>query len=516
MFLSAAIASYLVLARADAEEGRVPDTGKAAPQRKEDGVPEMELSLRQSLLLAVEKNLQIRAASLTPKIYEDDIEQAVSEFDTVVTTDVAGQKKREQTASQLAGAAMSETNTVDFGISATRKLRTGTAITTAFENSRQGNNSTFVQLDPAYQSNVGVSLSQPLLRGRGRKINEGPIDQARNRRQMGVLELRDTALGVAAQTERAYWNLVFAVEDLDVQRFSLQQAQQLLKDNQEKVAAGTATRNDVIQAEAEVAGREESIILSERLVLEVEDRLKTITNIIEDPAVWDRRLKPTTRPKLDDPDPEAGAALEEAFSNRPDYLSAKVDLDNREIAIVLARNGRYPELDLTASFSLNGVTGNFGNTVDSLVSTDFYGWGAGVSLTLPVGLRSGRSLWKRRNAERAQALLLFKELGNSVVAEVRAALRNVATARKRIQTAETSRRLQEAKLASGLELFRVGRATTNDTLEFQLDVARSKSNYLEAVLEFRKAMVDLEAAKGTLLSTRGLAASRAEPSTITP
>ena len=474
----------------------------------------MKISLREALLLAMHKNLRIRAAQLTPQILEDDVQQERSKFDTVLSTDVDGARARAQTASQLAGAAMSKTDTVDFGVSATRKLLTGTEVTTEWQNTREGSNSIYAALDPAYTSNLGVSLTQPLLKGRGRGPNEGAIRIAENARQVSLFEYRRVALNTCALTEKLYWDLAFALENLGVQQFSLRQAQQLLRDNQRKAEAGAATQNDVIQAEAEVAEREEAIILAERQILTVEDRLKTVTNLIENQDLWDQRLLPVSEPGTAPPSLDPVKAVEQAFAFRPDYLAARTALESRQIAVVVARNGRYPELDLTASFSLNGVRGNFGNAVDSVASTEFYNWGVGLSMELPFGLRSGRSLLKRRRLEKAQALLRFKDLGNQVVAEVRDAWRNVETAQKMIRTAEVSQRLQEAKLSSGQELFRVGRSTTNVILEFQLDLVRAKSNYLRAVLELRKALVDLERAKGTLLRSRDLAP--VQPSSAIP
>jgi len=510
--LAVGLVVWLTLTGARAEEPAVEAAGGGGAAREDKNV--REITLGEALLLAMRRNLQVRAAQLTPQILEDDVQQERSRFDTVVSTIVDGARTREETASQLEGAAMSKTDTLDFGISATRKLLTGTEVTTEWQNAREGTNSVFAELDPAYSSDLGFSLAQPLLNGRGRKSNEGPIRIAENTRRIAVLDYRQVALDTCALTEKLYWDLTFARANLDVRQFSLRQAQQLLRDNQRKAAAGAATQNDVVQAEAEVAEREEAIILAERQIRTVEDRLKTVTNLIEDPSLWDQPLLPVSEPRTDPPSPDPVRAVEQAFAFRPDYLAARTDLESRQIAIVVARNGRYPELDLTASFGLNGVQGNFGNAIDSVGSTEFYNWGVGLSMELPYGLRSGRSLFKRRKLEKAQALLRFKDLGNQVVVEVRGALRNVDTAQKMIRTAAVSQRLQEAKLSSGQELFRVGRSTTNDILEFQLDLARAKSNYLRAVLGLRKALVDLERAKGTLLRSRDLAPVR--PSSAIP
>lgn len=465
---------------------------------------EIRLTLRQALLLSLRKNLSLQATRLTPQILQDEIEQAESVYDSVLTSQVNRGTMKQETISQLAGTEVSRQTKVGVDLSARRRLLTGTQLVSTWENSRDTTNSVFLTVDPSYRSRLGLRVVQPLLKGRGVEVNRGPIRIAENRASMSALEFRQAASDTLAQAEEVYWDLVFSQENLKVQQASRQQAQAVVEETRQRAAVGSGTENDVMQAEAEAAEREEFIILVEQEVRNSEDRLKILTNLIENPEIWDTRIVPLTSPPTDPVTLDADTSVDEAFRNRPDYLSQRKDLENRDIAVVLARNGRYPELNLSASLAMNGLTRSYGGALDSLSSTDFYDWEVGISVEFPIGLRSGRSLSKRRQSEKAQALLRFKDFGNQVVAEVRDATRSADAAWKRIQTTESARKFREAKLASEEELYRAGRSTANDLLEVQVDLARARTQHLRARLTWRKALVSLEEARGTLLASRGV------------
>ena len=474
-----------------------PETMAAPGPRKQ-----LSLSLEQAILLAVQKNLDVRIARITPEILGDGVEQARSAFDPVISGALGGGKSRTQNATQLAGAAVSDSDVLNTGVSSRRRLGSGAVVQADAEAARQGTNSFFSSFESISSGNVGVSVLQPLLRGRGLGVNLAAIRIAGNARDISIHDFKRTAERIAAASEKVYWALAFARENFRVQGLTLRQAQQLEQLVEERVRLGLLTRNDLTQAKAGVASREETVILAEQAIRDTEDALKSLTDMLSDESLWETEIVPRSRAPLTPAVVDAAQCLEQAFANRPEYLGMKLDLANRDISLVLAENAQYPQLDLSAAFSINGVTGSFGNTIDSLVSTDFYEWNVGVSLELPLGLRSARSTLKRRRAEKAQALLRFKKLEQDLLREIRIAARQVTTAQKRIRTTEVARSLQKDKLESEQERLKEGKSTAQEVLDFQVDLALAEVNYLRSVLDYRKSLVDLELAKGTLLESR--------------
>ena len=347
-----------------------------------------------------------------------------------------------------------------------------------------------------------MTVSQPLLKGRGTEVNLAAIQVARNTRQQSLHEFRRTVEIVVGQTEKAYWNLVFAQANLRVQQALLDQAKSLLEHVNDLKAGGILTATDVIQARAGVASREENIIVADQALRNAEDVLKEITSMLSDDSKRDSALTATTIAKISQLEVREESALQNAFKNRPEYQAARLDLQSRNLAVVVARNARYPKLDLQGTFALNGLTGSYGNTVDSLVSTDFYEWNVGLTLELPRGFRSARSTYRRRQNEKAQTLLRMKQLEQQILREVRLSTRQVRATQKRIQTTEAARDLQKEKLAGEEDRLKDGQSTPQEVLDFQVDFAVAELNNERSKLDYQKAIVDLEVAQGTLLETR--------------
>ena len=462
----------------------------------------IEISLRQAVLLTLRNNLDIRIASLAPDIADDSVLQQVSTFDSVLTSSVAGGKAEQQTGTQLAGAEVISTDRFDAAIGIRKRYEAGTVVSTDLTTRREGSNSFFSSFDSSNAANAAVTVSQPLLKGRGTEVNLAAIQVARNTRQQSLHEFRRTVEIVVGQTEKAYWNLVFAQANLRVQQALLDQAKSLLEHVNDLKAGGILTATDVIQARAGVASREENIIVADQALRNAEDVLKEITSMLSDDSKRDSAPTATTIAKISQLEVREESALQNAFKNRPEYQAARLDLQSRNLAVVVARNARYPKLDLQGTFALNGLTGSYGNTVDSLVSTDFYEWNVGLTLELPRGFRSARSTYRRRQNEKAQTLLRMKQLEQQILREVRLSTRQVRATQKRIQTTEAARDLQKEKLAGEEDRLKDGQSTPQEVLDFQVDFAVAELNNERSKLDYQKAIVDLEVAQGTLLETR--------------
>jgi len=461
-----------------------------------------ELSLRQAVWLSLRNNLDIRIASFAPDIADDSVLQEVSTFDSVMTSTVAGGKANQQTGTQLAGAEVISSDRFDAAVGVRKRYEAGTIVSTDLTTRREGTNSFFSSFDSSNAANAAVTVVQPLLKGRGAEVNLASIQVARNVRQQSVYEFRRTVEIVVGRTEQAYWNLVFAQASLRVQEDLLDQAKSLLAHVNDLKDGDILTATDVIQARAGVASREENIIVGEHAMRNAEDVLKEITSMLSDDSQRDRTLRTTTVSRINLLEVREESALQNAFKNRSEYHAARIDLQTRNLALVVARNARYPKLDLQATFALNGLTGSYGNTFDSLVSTDFYEWNVGLTLELPRGFRSAHSTYRRRQNEKAQTLLRLKQLEQQILREVRLSAREVMTAQKRIQTTEATRALQKEKLSGEEDRLKDGQSTPQEVLDFQADLAVAELNHERSKLDYQKAIVDLEVAQGTLLETR--------------
>ena len=481
----------------------VAPAGPAADQARAEGQA-LHLSVREALVMAIGRNLQLRDARIAVQISSLRETIARSEFDPVLKVAASGAKLDHEGFSELDGAEVLREGTVDGSLGLSKKLTSGATVTSELKNERFTSNSVFVDSDQLYTTNLQFSATQPLLRGRGFKANKATVAAARIGHQVSELALTKAVTEIIASTEKLYWDLVFADGNLKLNQLALERTMRSRRNIRGRVAQGLEAENRLLEVEAELAAMQESGIAAEHLHQSTEDRLKSVLSLSADPRQAAARVIATERLPAEGAPPDLESAFRIASANRADYRSAKLEVESRGIGVALARNGRLPQLDLVASFGLNGLQEGWSNSVDSATSTEFYDWQVGIMLELPLGRRHSKSTLRIRELEKVQALLRLKDLENRVLFEVREAARQVETARKRVQAAEATLRAREARLKAERGLLKIGRSTSHEVLGSELAVEKARSNHLLQVLASRKAKIDLEIAQGTLLASRGV------------
>ncbi len=467
----------------------------------------ISLSLQDCIILALENNLDIVATRLVPQIKKTEIIKAKSDFDPTATFDFSASRSETHiTSSGTTGTFDSVQKNYDFNAGLKQKFLTGGDYDLSFKNNRLKTNRLPASQspNPAYTSSLTFTLTQPLLKDFGIGVNRADILIAKNNKDISLEELREEVINTVTKTEKAYWELVFARENLKVKKLSLKRTEDLLEMNRVRMKAGTASRLEVLAAEAEVASRKQEVIIAQKMLFDAQDTLKIVTNLIQDPKLWNFDIIPLDKPPLEAREIDLVESVRTAFKQRPDYRQAKIDLKNRDIKIKVAKNERLPTLDLKGSFGLNGLDRHYNDAFDEMSKGEYESWSAGLSFEYPLGNRSARSKYKKRLLEKEKALIDFKNLEQKIIIQVREAVRGTNTDYKRVAAAETVRRLRERRLSAEEERFKEGLTTTHDILEYQEDLAKSQSGYLRSIIDYNKSLIDLKKAKGTVLERENI------------
>lgn len=462
----------------------------------------LHLSLQESIQLALKHNLDIAIEGFNPQIRDEEVmvERAVFDPSAFVEGDVTNSATPNR--SLLAGVTVSRDLAANFNLGFRQKLPTGGSYEFRFNNNRDDSNARFLQppggINPAYASDVTITLTQPLLKGFGIDINLTRVRIAQNNRGISQENLRARANGVITDVEGAYWDLVAAIQNLEVQRRSLRLAKELMELNKARVRAGVAAPVEVTQAEAEAAAREKDVIQAEKGVKDAEDRLKLILNIPDD-RIWGLDILPSDMPPFKVEPVDLPRSLEEALSKRPEVQKAKIDIQSRDLNLRLARNQLLPRLDLQGSVGVNGLNGAYSGNLDKLVSGDFNTFSVGVVLEVPIGNRAARANFLKAKLEADQAQTSLRSIERTIVTEVREAVRRVEAATKVVNATREARRLAEEQLRVEQKRLEAGVTTTFNVLRFQRDLTEAQANEVTAIAEYNKSLANLEKVKGTIL-----------------
>lgn len=456
----------------------------------------MALSLKDSIALALKNNLDIAIEGYTPQIREQDLTFEQSAFDPSAFLELLRADNRLPATLNLLTGQRVLSDLFDFNTGLRQKLPTGGTYELRFNN--EYNRVPNSAAGDGFIGKLALTLTQPLLRNGGFEANETGIRIASNNQSISREQLRLRVSDITTQVSNAYVELVFAIENLEVQRRSLRLAQELVALNKARVRAGVAAPVEVTQAEAQEAARQQDVILAEKAVRDAEDTLKVILNI-PSTGSWAQEIQPTYSLTFEPKPVNLEETIRTALENRYEYKSAKLDIENKELTVRLTRNQLLPDLALTGSVSTNGFGTTYGQNSSALWSGDFVSYSVGVVLTVPLGNRAADASYTRARLIVDQAKTSLKQLELQIVQQVREGVRRVEADAKRVEANHAARTLAEEQLRVEQRRLEAGVTTTFNVLSFQRDLSAAQANEIRAIADYYRSLANLELVRGTVL-----------------
>lgn len=351
-----------------------------------------------------------------------------------------------------------------------------------------------------YESFLGLNLTQPLLRNFGTDVNLATIRVARTNVAISQWQLRQRVIDVVTETILAYNELYFALNNLEVELRSRELAAQLLRDNQKRAEIGVMAPLDIVQAQADLAAREERVLVADRAAKNAENILKgLISDDVSEILAF--RLSIAPPPTALNFQPDLAKDFAAAFELRPDYREALLDLQRRNISLVFIRNQVLPRLDLIGSFGVNGIDKGLGSSIGQVVNNGDGNWSAAVGaiFSVPIPNRTARGEAMVSELEIAQALVALQRLEQNILIEADNAAGQIETTRKRIEASRAARRFAELTLEAGQARLASGTTTTFEVLQFQRDLAQARINEVRAMVDHNLAIAEYARRTGTTL-----------------
>jgi outer membrane protein TolC len=503
----------------------VPTVTAQAQQR------EMPLTLREATAFALQGNLEIQIAGLNPPIRAAQITEREGIFDlmtraTLRATDARTLETATAVLKRVNGQLVAQDDTQEqrlaLGVSqltlyggtydvelAEVHLGTSSRRTTMTEQRANRERCALAfpgTCDPIprselYTTEAILRATQPLLRDFGSEVTRTQIFIAQNNLTISKEDFRRQVIVITSRVQQAYWDLVFRRQDLEVQKQQLVLLQQLLDQIRKQVAVGTLAPLDVLQAETNISRTEERILLVNNALRTAEDRLKRVMNFSLIGERADVAIVPADPPTYTDPTLDQDEQIRQALEQRADLIQAKLALENQHISLVFEKNQALPTLDLEASLRINGIDNRFGGSFAEIEPTKRYGWGVGLVFSYPLQNRQAQSRVQQSQLAIRQQMVRIKDLEENIIAEVRNSFRDVLTNSQRVQASRISSRLAQKQLEAEEKKLQVGLATVFTTLQFQDVLAQQRSNEINAITEYLKALVRLEESKNTLLQS---------------
>jgi outer membrane protein TolC len=471
-----------------------------------------DLSVEQAILLVLQNNLDLQVRQIHPVIAGTFEKIERGRYDPELFAEFTYSEERSTEIARSTGTQFSVEGDDTSAVAGVRQaLPTGTSFEATVEQERLRSSRT-----PEQQTaRLGLSVTQALLRGFGPAVNLVSVRQAELDAVASLYELRGFSEALLADTEIAYWNYVLAGLEIEIFERSLAVARQQRDEVELRIEVGILPEIEAAAARAQVASQEQALI-NARSLLE-ENRLRLLRLISAGPhGQLDLRINATSKPLIE-PKPITDLAdrLQLAERSRPDLNEARLQLSRNRLETIVTRNGLLPRLDLFITLGKTGFADSFSESFRELDGKT-YDVTAGVRLSQFLGNRAAEAQDLAARAKRRQAAEAVANLQQIVQVDVRLALNEVERARQQITASKATRTLREETLKAEKERFDVGATTALLVAQAQRDLLVSSIAEVEAIVNYRIALVRLYLAEGSLLERRGVSLPAGETQDLFP
>jgi outer membrane protein TolC len=417
-------------------------------------------------------------------------------------------------------------NTTNGNINYVQNFPTGTSFSAVFDNSRGATNSPNSFLNPTLNSYYHVLLQQQVLAGFGFGPNLRFFRIAKNNQKISDEAFKLQVISTITQIANMYWDLVAAYEDEQVKSRSLDFANQTLESDRKQLSLQAIPAMDVMKAEGEVATREQDLTIA-KTTLQFQELLikNALTKNLDDPILEAMPVRPTDHTgTLEVTQGQTEDMIARALRDRIELSESDLDIDNRRISQIAARNAVLPSVSLTAFYGGTGLAGP-PNPVSGIVSTAPTDWGGavtnafnnsapdyylGMSVNIPIRNRIAKSDQYRAELETRQSELRLQQLKKQIRIEVRNAQYALEQSQARVESARKGRDLAQKTFDIMKKEQELGAGSNYQTLTAQRDLAVAESMLVAAMTAHQKAKIELDRSVGSTLEANQISIESAK------
>ena len=520
-----------------------------------DMMNQMPLTLEKAIEMALQNSNDIDTTRNDVQVAEFNLRAARGIYDPNIISENYYESATTPTASTIGGATNGAVTQKRFFNSAGASGFSpfaGGSYAADFNSARTTTSNTNATLNPQFPSVLTFSYIQPLLRGRRFDINRRNIEIAKKNLSLTDAQFRQRAIEVIAQVESSYWDLAYALRNLQVQIDAVKQARQQLESNQRLVSKGVLAPIDIIAANTQITTFEQSVYTAQEAITRAENNLKTLMLAERTAPEWSRPITPVSEVSLEVPRISLEIAAAEALKNRPEIAQLQSNAEINKIDERYFRDQSKPQIDLIGTYTANGLAGTattrpttnttsalttrvnelsalaglpplptttttntlppnlvggYFNSLGNLLTQDYPTYRVGVQISLPWGNHTakanlGRTLVQSDRIKNQQA-----QTEQIIEAEVRNSLQSLRSAEARLASALASRQSAEQLYESEQRQFRAGTTTFYLVLQRQTELLAARGRELQSQTDLNKAISEFQRATGATLSANNVTVS---------
>lgn len=493
---------------------------------------QMPITLEEAIEMALSNNNDIDASRIDIKIAEFVLRGARGVFDPRFSSETYYEDQSIPSASAIGGqvnGSISQTRYFGSALLSGATPYLGGTYSARLDATRSTTSNTNSFLNPQFPSVMNLSYTQPLLRNFRIDNNRRQIAIAKKNLALSDFQFRQQAINVISRVEQAYWDLAFALRNLQVQIDAVKQARTQFESNRRMVEKGVLAPIDIVAANAQIATFEQGVYTAQEGVTRAENTLKTLLLAERSAPEWSRPIMPISPISLTTPRIGVDVAVDEALKNRPEIMQLQTSAEINEIDQKYFKNQAKPQIDFTSSYTAQGLAGTettaaispvtglsrvppilrggIGQSLGNVFTQDFPTYRFTLTVSLPwsnttAEANVGRSLVERDRIQNQRA-----QTEQTIEAEVRNSLQALRSAEARLASAVAARIASEQLAESEQRKFQAGTTTLYLTLQRQTDLVAARGRELQAQTDLNKAISAFQQATGTTLTANNVTVS---------
>jgi outer membrane protein TolC len=521
-----------------------------------DVANQLPLTLQDAITLALQNNNDIDTARNDVQIAEFNLRAAEGIYDPLIGSESFYERRTTPTASTIGGASNgSVTQTTfggGFGLNGFTP-RFGGIYDLDFSSSRVNTTNQNATLNPQYPSALTLSYTQPLWRGLRIDNNRRTIEIAKKNLSLTDAQFRQRTIETIARVEQFYWDLAFALRNLQVQIDAVKQARLQLESNQRLVNQGVLAPIEIVAASTQVTTFEQNVYTAQEAVTRAENNLKTLMLPDRTDEIWSRPLVPVTPVDLQVPVVQLDTAVSAALTNRQELAQLRTNAEINQINERYFRDQTKPQIDLVGSYTGSGLAGTptarvtgggtgantaltdrinelsalsglpplpvttpttitvpenlvggYFQSLSNMATADYPTYRVGVRISLPLGNRTARANLGRTLVEADRIKNQQAQTEQIIEADVRNSMQSLRSAEARLQSAAASRASAEQLYESEQRQFRAGTSTVYLVLQRQTELIAARARELQAQTDLNKSISEFQRATGTTLTANNV------------
>lgn len=540
------------------EDRELPELGRVGV----DMADQRPLTLQESITLALENNRDIEVTRKNLRIAEFDLKAAKGVYEPRFFGDVHYERAKTPVFSFFGGGpdgSLTQTNIVGSAGIQGMVRNTGGNFSVQTDQGRNTTNNLFSLVNPTLTSNLRFAYTQPIFRGLRFDQQRRSIEIAKRNIELSDTQFRQRSVEIIAQVQRAYWDLTYALRNLQVQREAVREAKQQLEHNRRLVDEGQLAPIDIVAAETQVANYELAVYDALNIVTQAENALKNLIAPNKEAVIWRESITPVESIRMTVPDLTLTDALNSALENRPELDANETQRSINKVDQRYFRDQKKPQIDLVTSYTMAGAAGTlngdaanplsgntvlfntiidrlntisagtnptlppippvvpttqslpdhliggYGNSIGNMFANRYPTFRVGVQFNLPIfgnktaGAQLGRTLVEADKLEDQR-----QQIEQNIQVDVRNSLQALRTAEARLRAAGIARANSERQYESERRKLDEGQSDIYKVLERQTALTAARSQELRAQTELNKAIAELERATGISLEKNNI------------